>query len=81
MAISELQTWIMRRLGASNGMIEGLPSRSGIDAETMEQAIEGLVRLRYVTVIGPPNANSYMGKDVDELRLMPFGLGYLRTLR
>lgn len=81
MALGELQVWIMRELKAKNGLIEGLPSRPGVDAETMEQAIDGLIRLRYVTVIGPPNANSDLGQDVDELRLLPYGAAYLRTLR
>ena len=81
MALSELQDWIMRELRSNEGKIEGLPTRTGVDAEAMEEAIEGLVRRKFVTVIGPSNQNSVMGKDVDELHLQPFGLGYLRTLR
>lgn len=81
MALSELQDWIMRELRAKNGLIEGLPVRPDTDAETVEQAIEGLARRGYVTAVGPPNLNSYLGKDVDELRLLPNGAGYLRTLR
>lgn len=81
MALGELQVWIMRELKARNGLIGGLPSRPGVDAGAMEEAIDGLIRLRYVTVIGPPNANSDFGQDVDELRLLPYGAAYLRTLR
>ncbi|RZL82715.1 MAG: hypothetical protein EOP66_04625 [Sphingomonas sp.] len=81
MALTELQNWIMRELGTYQGKLDGLPTRAGVDAEEMEQAIEGLVQRRYVTVIGPPNQNSYIGKDVDELRLQPNGVGYVRTLR
>lgn len=81
MALSELQVSIMRELGTKGGVIEGLPVRPGVDNEAVEQAIEGLVERKYVTVVGPPNQNSYLGKDVGELRLLPFGVGYLRTLR
>lgn len=81
MALSELQVSIMREVGTNVGLIEGLPVRSGVDNETVEQAIEGLVERKYVTVVGPQNQNSYLGKDVCELRLLPFGVGYLRTLR
>lgn len=81
MALSELEDWLMRELGTRQGRIEGLPTRPGIEAEAMEQAIEGLIRRRYVSVIGPPNLNSTIGKDVDTLHLEPFGRGYLRTLR
>jgi hypothetical protein len=81
MALSELQASLMRELGTKGGLIEGLPVRPGVDNETVEQEIEGLVERRYVTVVGPSNQTSYLGKDVGELRLLPFGVGYLRTLR
>lgn len=81
MALSELQNWVMRELGTKGGLIEGLPSRSGSNAEEMEEAIAGLIGRRYVTVVGPPNQNSDLGRDVDELRLLPYGSSYLRTLR
>lgn len=81
MALSELQVSIVRELAMKGGLIEGLPVRPGVDNEKLEQAIEGLVERKYVTVVGPPNQNSYLGKDVGELRLLPFGVGYLRMLR
>ncbi|RSU68155.1 hypothetical protein BRX37_25015 [Sphingomonas sp. S-NIH.Pt3_0716] len=81
MALSELQEWIMRELRERRGLIEGLPNRPGSTSADMEQAIDGLVRRRYVSVSGPPNQNSDLGKDVDELHLEPYGSGYLRTLR
>jgi hypothetical protein len=81
MALSELQDWIMQELRDKRGMIEGLPTRSGFTSADMEQAIDGLVRRQYVSVVGPPNQNSDLGKDVDELHLRPYGSDYLRTLR
>jgi hypothetical protein len=81
MALTELQDWIMRELEARNGMIDGMPARAGVAVDAMEQAIDGLSRLKYVSVVGPPNQNSDLGMDVDELRLMPYGVGYLRTRR
>lgn len=58
MALSELQASIMRELGTKSGLIEGLPVRPGVDNETVEQEIEGLVERRYVAVVGPPNQTS-----------------------
>lgn len=81
MSLSELQVWIMRQLATQNGVIEGLPSRTAGDSEAVEQAIDGLIRRQYVTVVGPPNGNSYLGQDVDELRLRQYGVDYIRTLR
>lgn len=81
MALTELQEWIMQELVRQHGRIDGLPTRLGANAEVMELAIKGLVTRRYVTVIGPPNLNGLMGKDVAELYLAPFGQGYLRTRR
>jgi hypothetical protein len=81
MAIGELQTWVMRELATKQGLIEGLPSRPGTNPDEMEQAIDGLLRRQYVRVIGPPNANSYFGRDVDELRLLPSGVNFLRSLK
>jgi len=81
MALSELQDWVMRELRAKRGMIEGLPVHPEFTAVDMEEAIEGLVQRQYVSVVGPPNQNNALGKDVDQLRLRPYGDGYLRTLR
>ncbi len=81
MALSELQVWIMRELAVKGRALQGMPMRPGATTEDMEQAIDGLRQRQYVEVIGPPNQNSGLGKDVDELRLLPYGDGYLRTLR
>lgn len=81
MALSELQNWIMRELAAKGGTIESMPERPGVTVEDMAQAIDVLRQRRYLEVIGPPNQNSDLGKDVNELRLLPYGVGYLRTLR
>lgn len=81
MALDELQVWLLRELTRKGGKIEGLPIRPATDAETIELAIEGLIKRDCVTVVGPPNLNSYFGKDVDELHLRPAGASYLRTLR
>jgi hypothetical protein len=81
MALSELQVWLLRELTREGGKIEGAPTRSGTDAEAIELAIEGLIRRDCVTIVGPPNLNSYFGQDVDELHLRPAGLNYMRTLR
>jgi hypothetical protein len=45
------------------------------------EAIERLQQRKYVRAVGPPNANSLIGQDVDESYLMPFGLDYLRSAR
>lgn len=81
MALTEVQDWLMGELAARNGLIEGMPARAGVAADAMEEAIAGLSRLKYVSIVGPPNQNSELGMDVDELRLMPYGVGYLRTRR
>lgn len=81
MALSELQDWIMRELAARQGFIDALPVRDDVTTEEMEQAIGALSRRRYVEVVGPPNQNSDLGMDVDEVRLMPFGADYVRTQR
>lgn len=67
----------MRELGEKYGLIE----RPSVDEEAMEQAIGGLSKRRYVLVVGPPNQNSDLGMDVDELRLLPYGTDYLRSRR
>lgn len=41
----------------------------------------GVIERKSVTVVDPTNQNSYLGDDVGELRLLPFGVGYLRTLQ
>lgn len=81
MALTDLQNWIMRELATRNGLIDAMPVRAGVTAEEMEQAIDGLSKRKYLSVVGPPNQNSDLGMDVDELRLMPYGVGYLRTRR
>jgi len=81
MALSELQDWIMRELAKKGGTIGSMPVRAGVTVEDMEQAIDGLRRHQYLEVIGPPNQNSDLGKDVDELRLLPYGVAHLRTMR
>lgn len=81
MALSEVQGWIMSELRDRRGMIEGLPTFPGATPAGIEEAIQGLINLRYVTVVGPPNQNNDLGKDVDELHLQPTGNAYLRTLR
>lgn len=81
MALTDLQEWIMSELAAKNGLIEELPARAGISVDEIEQAIDGLSKRKYLSVVGPPNQNSYLGMDVDELRLLPFGVSYLRTNR
>jgi hypothetical protein len=81
MALTDLQNWIMRELAARGGTLDGMPVRDGTTVEQMEEAIHGLRRLQYLEVVGPPNQNSDLGKDIDELRLQPYGVGYLRTIR
>jgi hypothetical protein len=81
MALSELQDWIIRDLGARGGKIDGAPTRAGVSADDIDEAIEGLQRLKYVSVIGPPNQNSAVGKDINELQLLPFGASYLQSAR
>lgn len=81
MALSELQDWIMRELAMKGGTIESMPVRVSVAVEDMEQAIDGLRRRRYLEVIGPPNQNSDLGKDVDALRVLPYGVAHLRTMR
>lgn len=81
MALTELQDWIMRELAGRNGLIEGMPARAGVSVDDMEQAVDGLSKRKFVSVAGPPNQNSYLGMDVDELRLSPYGISYLRALR
>ncbi|MDZ7283833.1 hypothetical protein N4G62_17530 [Sphingomonas sanguinis] len=81
MALSELQDWIMRELAANRGMIEGMPSRPGVSFADMEAAIDRLRDLRFLEVVGPPNQNSDLGKDVDELRLLSGGISYVRRQR
>lgn len=81
MALSELQDWIMRDLAARGGKIQAVPARAGVRIEDIEAALGGLQRRQYVSVLGPPNQNSDLGKDVDELLLLPNGVAYLRTLR
>lgn len=80
MALTELQHWIMRELGARNGLMEEMPVRAGVATDEMELAIDGLRQRQYVQVIGPPNQNSGLSKDVDELRLLPYGVEYCTSL-
>ena len=58
-----------------------MPARAGVTVEAMEQAIAVLSGLKYLSVIGPPDQNNVFGVDVDELRLLPDGVGYLSTRR
>jgi hypothetical protein len=81
MALSDLQDWIMRELAVNRGTIDGMPARDGVSIADMEAAIDGLRERRFLEVIGPPNQNSDLGKDVDELRLLPNGAAQLRNLR
>jgi hypothetical protein len=81
MPLSELQNWIIRDLGVRGGKIQGIPTRAGVGADDIEEAIEGLQRRKYVSVIGPPNQNSAVGQDIDELLLLPSGANYLRSAR
>ena len=81
MPLSELQNWIIRDLGVRGGKIQGIPPRAGVGADDIEGAIEGLQRRKYVSVIGPPNQNSAVGQDIDELLLLPSGANYLRSAR
>jgi hypothetical protein len=81
MALSELQDWIIRDVGARGGKIDGAPTRAGVSADDIEEAIEALQRRKYLSVIGPPNQNSAVGKDIDELQLLPLGASYLQSAR
>jgi hypothetical protein len=81
MGLSELQDWIIRDLDARGGKIDGAPTRVGVSADKIEEAIEGLQRRKYVSVIGPPNQNSTVGQDIDELQLLPSGVSYLQSAR
>lgn len=81
MPLSELQHWIIRDLGARGGKIEGAPTRAGVSADDIEEAIGALQHRKYLSVIGPPNQNSAVGKDIDELLLLPFGASYLQNAK
>jgi tRNA A-37 threonylcarbamoyl transferase component Bud32 len=81
MALTDTEVAIMRALAAARGLPIPMPALSGKSEEQIMEAIEGLQHRRYVRVVGPPNANSLIGQDVDELHLRPFGFDYLRTLR
>lgn len=81
MPLSELQDWIIRELASRGGKIDGAPTRAGISADDIEEAIEALQRAKYLSVVGPPNQNSAVGKDIDELQLLPFGASYVQSAR
>lgn len=80
MALSQTQDAIMRMLAAARGRPIEMPLIAGNTEDEIMEAIEGLKKRQYVRVDGPPNGNSLIGQDVDELNLMPFGVDYLRTL-
>ncbi len=80
MALNELQNTIMQMLAAARGQPIEMPVIAGRTEDEIMEAIEGLQRRQYVRVVGPPNGNSLIGKDVDELHVMQFGIDYLRTL-
>lgn len=79
MALSDLQNAIMRDLRDAGGRPIGMPVQPPASEDDVMTAIEGLQRLQYVRVVGPPNGNSLIGQDVDELHLRPFGVSYIRT--
>ena len=76
-----MQVALMRLLAAGGGQLPELPALPGKTENEVMEAIEGLQRRQYVRVVGPPNVNSLIGQDIDELHLKPFGVDYLRTLR
>lgn len=80
MALSDTQNAIMRMLAAARGQPIELPVIADKTEDEIMEAIEGLQKRQYVRVIGPPNGNSLIGMDVDELHLTPLGVGYLRPL-
>lgn len=80
MPLRELERWIMASLARARGNPIALPARAGTSENEMLGAIALLQRLRYVRVIGPPNMNSDIGQDVDELRLLPEGFMYLSRM-
>jgi hypothetical protein len=81
MVLSELQTRILTDLSRAGNMIEDLPKITGHSDDAIEEAIEGLRKHGCVEVVGPPNQNSAIGKDVDELHLLQAGANALRSLR
>jgi hypothetical protein len=81
MALSQAQVLIMRMLAAARGQPIEMPVLPGKNEDEVMEAIEGLQRRQFVRVVGPPNGNSLIGQDVDELHLKPFGVDYLAALR
>jgi hypothetical protein len=81
MALSDDEVAIMRSLRTSGGRSVSMPKMLGRTEDDMMTAIDRLQERQFVRVIGPPNANSKIGQDVDELQLQPFGSNYLRFLR
>lgn len=77
MELSEIEKTILMQLGAARGQPIGMPVVDGASEDDIWEAIERLVGRIYVRVIGPSNAHSPIGQDVEELHLTPIGAGYL----
>lgn len=81
MALSDIQIGILTILQRANGRILDLPRMDQVAEDDVYAAIEGLQQRKAVKVIGPPNLNSPIGMDVDELYLTEQGARLLRGAR
>ena len=79
--MNDIQEMIMRSLSGAQGQLIGMPAYTDKSEDQVMGAIEDLQRRQSVRVVGPPNMNSLIGQDVDELHLLPSGAAFLRTLR
>lgn len=71
--MNALDQIIMKLLGSAQGRPIRMPSVAGATEEEICASIARLIAMRYVRVIGPPNAHSDLGQDIEELHLTPLG--------
>jgi hypothetical protein len=80
MAPRGAQLQILRLLAAFRGRAPQDAGAVGLSEDDIIEAIEGLHRMRYVRVVGPPSGNSLIDQDVEGLHRRPFGVGCLKAL-
>lgn len=81
MALSDIQIRILTDLQLGGGRLLGLPHIDQFSEDDIYAAIKGLQQKKAVEVVGPPNLNSLIGMDVDELYLTEQGVRLLQAAR
>jgi hypothetical protein len=71
MPLSENQRWILNLLSDNGGRwSSGVPCRETVTPDQMQADLLMLRDDRRLAISGPPNQNSNLGYDIDEIRLL-----------